>query len=141
MTAVWMEDGLEIGADALATLAHNGGGGAEWVVHLFKNNHTPVLGDILADFTEADFSGYVPQDIGAFGAAVFAVDRATALASAALTWTNSTGAVGNSIYGVFVTNNAGTVLIFAERGPAVPIDMTTAGKTMSYTPQIGDKNP
>lgn len=141
MTAVWQEDGLTAAADALAALAHDGGGAAEWVVHLFKNNHTPALGDDVADYTEADFSSYVPLPIGAFGAAVFAVDRATALALAALSWTNSTGVVGNSIYGAFITNAAGTEMRFAERAPAAPIDMTTAGKTMSYTPAIGDKNP
>lgn len=140
MAGIFQADGLEAACNALADLAHDGGGAAEWVVHLYKNNFTPLEGSVLGSFTEADFSGYAPLPIGAFGAAVYAFGRATALGVAPLTWTNTTGAVGNDVYGVFVTNAAGTVLQFAERAPAAPIDMQTAAQVMSYTPSLYQRN-
>lgn len=110
-------------------------------LHLAKNNVTITRATVLADFTEANFSGYASQAIGTWGSPVYdaANHRYTATAPAAL-FQNTTGVVGNSIYAVYVTD-AGGHLIYCEEvtgGPGTPVDMTTAGKVYVYTPVVAD---
>ncbi len=106
-------------------------------LHLAKNNVMITRSTVLGDFTEADYSGYVSQVIPAFVAAVNdgANHRASA-ASSVITFQNTTGVAGNSIYAVYATNAAGH-LLWAEEvsgGPTTPVDMLTAGKVFLYTP-------
>lgn len=140
MGAIIQEDGLLDLNDAKTAMMHDGGGSNEWILHLFKNAHTCVLGDVVADFTEADFSSYVPQPIGAFSGSAFGGGVAIADGTTPITWTNSTGAVGNDIYGVYCTDLAGTSLKFSENPPSVPIDMNTAGATIQYIPRMTEEN-
>jgi len=105
---------------------------------LYSNNYTPVQGSVIASFTEANFSGYAAYVVAAGNWTTPVNDGAGRAISFNLanTWANSTGAVGNSIYGYFVTDAGGTNLCWAERLAAAPVDMTTAGKTMSIQPVL-----
>lgn len=103
------------------------------VVRLFKNNYTPVAGSVVGSFTSADFSGYSPSSLAALAAAATVGGKASTTAGAANTWTKS-GATGNDIYGYYVTNAAGTVLYWAERGSAAPYSLNTNGEGLSVTP-------
>lgn len=105
---------------------------------LFKNNWTPAVGDTISALTEADFSGYAAQTIGSWAASSFSSSKARAVASGnPFTFTNSTGVVGNDIYGYAVVNSAKTVLHFAERGGAAPYDLNgilnSIAITLKYT--------
>lgn len=101
------------------------------VIRLFSNNHTPVIGDTVAAYTEATFSGYSSQTVGAWGGAVFSSSKARSTATTPRTFTNSTGAVGNTIYGYYVTDAGGSDLVFAHRPDNGPFDLLTAGKSMT----------
>lgn len=101
-------------------------------VILFSNNWTPAVGDTISALTEATFSGYSAQTIGAWAASAFSTGKARSTASGnPFTFTNSTGVVNNSIYGYAVVNSAKTVLHFAERGAAAPYDLNGAGKSLA----------
>ncbi len=105
-------------------------------MHLFSNNYTPAANSIVSSFTEAAFSGYAQKTIAA-GDWTTPVDDGAGRAisfNLAQTWANSTGAVGNDIYGYFMTDAGGTNLVWAERLASVPVDMNTAGKTLSIQP-------
>ena len=112
-------------------------------LHLAKNNVTITRASVLTDFTEANYSGYVAQTIGTWGAPVYdATNHRYTSTAPALTFINSTGSVGNSIYAVYIKDAGGT-LIYAEEvtgGPATPVDMTTAGKAYIYQPIFDDSS-
>jgi hypothetical protein len=120
--------------DALAALLSGYG---TLTLHLAQNNVSITRATVLTDFTEANFSGYVAQNIGTWATpALDSVNHRSYAAAPALSFQNTTGAVGNSIYAVYATNAAGH-LVYAEEvagGPSVPVDMTTSGKTFVYTP-------
>jgi hypothetical protein len=120
--------------DALAALLSGYG---PLTLRLAKNNVTITRATVLTDFTEANYSGYAPQTLGTFATpALDSVNHRSYAAAPALSFQNTTGSVGNSIYAVYATNGAGH-LVYAEEvagGPSVPVDMTTAGKTFVYTP-------
>lgn len=122
-----------------ATLAEFAAIGLE--LRLFKNNFTPVYGSVIANFTEADFSGYAPVVIGPWNAAGLNVD--TAFSDAVgnpFVFTNSTGAVGNDIYGFFAVEPGPGKVRFSARAATAPIDMQTAGKTLQVVLEYTDKN-
>jgi len=102
---------------------------------LFKNDHTPVVGDDEADYTEADFSGYsaTSPDI-AWGGAYENGDGKGEIDAVEKTFTHNGGATGNTIYGAYVTTDDDR-LIYAERFPA-PISMTANGNTIPYTAKL-----
>ncbi len=117
---------------------------ASYRLRLYQNNYTPVAASVLGDFTAATFSGYAqatlaagippwstPADDGAGRALSF---------STLITFANSTGAVGNNIYGYYIVDAGGTKLFWAERFAGAPIDMTTAGKTLNVVPVLTFKS-
>ncbi len=114
---------------------------ANWgtlVVHLYKNDYTPNRGSLAANFIEADYSGYVSQIANNWRAAVQDPDLLHWFSVAdALHWQNTTGAVGNQIYGYFVTDGAGIVL-WAERFINPPFPMLAAGAFFDMQPVFTD---
>lgn len=121
---------LDLVADLDNTLAALDAAGA--LVILFKNNWTPVVGDTISALTEADFSGYVAQTIGTWSGSVFATGKARAVAAGnPFTFANTTGSVGNDVYGYAVVNAAKTFLHWAERGASAPYDLNGAGKSLA----------
>jgi len=102
-------------------------------LHLFQNNYVPLLTDVVGNFTEATFSGYASQN-PSWGAAFINGSVQAEVDAIALTFTRSAGATSNTIYGIYVLDNAG-VLTYAERFPA-PVTMTTTGDAITYTPKV-----
>jgi hypothetical protein len=131
------EEGLKFVLNAI-TGAFNSGGVK---LRLFKNNHTPVEGDTIGNYTEADFSGYAAVAIGPWNAATYSSGSASASATSSQTFTNSTGAVGNDIYGYYVTDAGNTTLYFAQIASTVPIDMNTALQSLTVQPVYTTDNP
>ena len=105
-------------------------------IHLAKNSFTIDRSLVLGSITEADFSGYSSQSIGTWGSPVYdATNHRYTSTAPANTWTNSTGAVGNTIYAVYVKDSGGN-LIWCEAARdsgGSPIDMTIAGRVYGYT--------
>lgn len=117
-------------------------GAQSFRLKLFQNNYTPVVGSVLASFTEATFSGYAAGIITA-GGWTAPVNDGTGRAisnNALFTFSNTTGAIGNNIYGYFVTDAGGTKLYWAERFGVAPVDMMTAGKVLNIIPVLTQKS-
>lgn len=109
---------------------------------LFKTNITPAVTDsdptYLGAGVEADFPGY----------ARFELDTWTVTGPTAHITSNletlrvfiTTGTSSNMIYGYFLVTAGGDVL-WAERDPNAPIDMTANGAVYAVVAKIRDKNP
>lgn len=106
-------------------------------VHLFKNDVVPARGMVLALFTEADFTGYAASSAVVWSAAAIdASGQPTTMGGGKTFTVGAVPTVTNSIFGVFVTNTAGTVLLYAERF-AAPVGMTNPNQVLIYVPVFG----
>jgi len=110
---------------------------------LFKSDTTPSHSDTPATFTEADFTGYaaITLTTTSWNAGVAGTGTGTALANKASidyaqqTFTMGTPGTTNTVYGYFVTDNAGTTLLGAERFAASQ-SMALAGDSIKITPKL-----
>lgn len=103
-------------------------------MHLFQNNHTPAVGDALADYTEGDFSGYATVDISDASAADIDGSDHGFRERLAITFTRAAGATSNTIYGWYLTIDnpgVGAELFMAEKFSA-PQLMATAGDQIKF---------
>lgn len=87
------------------------------ILRLYENNKTPAAGDVLADYTESTTPGYAPINLP------ITVPAAATVASVATkTWLIQTFTFTGAglIYGYYVTDITGTILLWAERYIAAP---------------------
>jgi len=95
--------------------AWRAGPGTAVVVQLFKNDFTPTETSVLADFIEADFSGYAEIAAQEFDPAYLnEAGRAQVTGDTVLTWTQNATTIGNSVYGYMVLTTGGA-LLYSER--------------------------
>ena len=101
---------------------------AGYVVRLFSNNHTPDVTDVLADYTEATFPGYVEGTlIFDFNAGVSGnIDTCGFIA---VTFTRIAGAGSETIFGYYIVDPSDGQLIGAQVLP-VPVVISTAGQAI-----------
>jgi hypothetical protein len=104
-------------------------------LRLYQNNYTPVQGSVLADFTEATFSGYAQLAVTDFGAAATVSNKAKIICAAAKVFSHSGGATSNTIYGYHVVYLGAPTILYAERF-ASPIVMAVSGDVISITPAL-----
>jgi len=104
---------------------------------LFTNNITPSLSDTVSTYTEAVFSGYAPvsQTFSNFTLNGVTGHNGYALA-APINFTNSSGSSVN-VYGYFVTDTTGTILLAAARFDSAPVAIPGGGSTQ-VVPTWGD---
>ena len=110
---------------------------------LFKNNVTPGHESAVATFTEADFTGYgaITLATASWNAGVAGTGTGTALANkASIDYAQQAFTMGvpgttNTVYGYFVTDNAGTTLLGSERF-AAPQSMALSGDSIKITPKL-----
>jgi hypothetical protein len=106
-------------------------------VHLFKNDLTPTINTVLADFSEADFSGYSlvgPIQWGNMFINTAGQGVIVSLTSCQFIATGST--FQDVIYGYYVTQGTAPVLLrFAERFPA-PVAISAANDAVVVLPQF-----
>lgn len=104
-------------------------------VHLYKNDYTPGPGSRLTDLIEADFTGYAASAALVWGS-TFTDELHNAVAAAASVQFNDTGeAVTNTVYGYYVTDGAGAVLLYAERFDS-PVPMTGPAQAIVVLPEF-----
>lgn len=103
-------------------------------MRLYQNDYTPVDAATHANFTEADFTGYLAVDL-AFGAVSNTGGTATAVATAASFVVGATPSRTNTIYGWYIEDQDGAA-IAAERFSDAPRAMDTAGDTIDITPTL-----
>jgi hypothetical protein len=94
---------------------------------LFKNDITPDEDSELADFVEANFSGYASLPTNSWGVPFFDVDRAR-MNHPILNFVHNGGGVNNDIYGYYIFTT-GMELVLAERNPLAPV---TVGPGVTY---------
>ncbi|SRR6266567_2011054 len=137
MAGVFTDSGLGVNLAAWAV------GVGALTIKLAKNNVTITRATVLGDFVEANFSGYASQSVGAWGSPVYdAANHRYSITAPTNQWTNSTGAVGNTIYAIYVVDSSGN-LIYCEAArdaSSAPIDMTVAGRVYGYTPVVDDSS-
>lgn len=105
---------------------------------LFKNDFNPVDGTILADFVEADFSGYAAITVNDWGA-VFTDGAGTARTeSTTKVFSHNGGGTSNSVYGYFFVANG--KVMFAGRSDSAPVTMSSASHTFSVLPKYAAHN-
>lgn len=94
------------------------GGGADWLIDLYKNNHMPVVGDTEADYTASDFDGYVQGTIVVddFGSVTVTDHVAKSVNVNTNNFAASPIAVSQIVYGYFITDDDGD-LVLAEMFP------------------------
>lgn len=97
-----------------------GGSLENWTLKLFKNDYTPLVTSVAADFTEADFTGYSAKTLtrsqtgSTWGAAAIDTDVAEAeyLTDQSFTFT---GATSQSVYGWYIVGASSAKVILAHR--------------------------
>lgn len=98
---------------------------ANWDVHLYKNNYTPAGNSVPGSFTECDYDGYSPQTPGAFSQSSTGTGNAR-ITSAAMTFLKTGNVTNNLVYGYYVTDGAGDVVL-AELLPGGPYNFNAIG--------------
>jgi hypothetical protein len=106
-------------------------------LRLYQNDFTPVHGTTTPTFIEATYSGYVAQPANNWGAPATNTAPPDADTTDALhTFAHNGGAVGNTIYGVYLTDSGGN-WIFAQRTNVTPPPVLDAAtKTYQFTPRL-----
>lgn len=109
------------------------------VLKLFKNDYTPVDTSTLANFTEADFDGYAPITLNAWGNAFINGSNIAEIDEVVRTFTCTGNTTPNTIYGYYLEDVANQYL-FAERNPAGGIAINTAGQVYVVWPRVTLRN-
>lgn len=128
------------GLDATVLWLTRSADGPARYLHLYQNDHTPALGDVLADYTEADFSGYAALDLFPDWTGPTGAGEPRVQSAGPVTFLHDGGVTGNSIYGCYLTDQAGTTLLGAIRGIGVPFDMSVLNDEISVTLTLSAEN-
>jgi hypothetical protein len=100
---------------------------------LYANDHTPTVGDSLADYVEVTGGGYAPRAL--IGAEWLIEPGERSIATyPEQTWTFETG-VG-LIYGYFVVQARSGILMWAERFPEGPYRIEHRGDALEVPPVL-----
>jgi hypothetical protein len=102
------------------------------VLHLYTNNHTPAKGDTTSSYTESVASGYSAITLTGSSWSVSTTSNVTTGSYAAQTFNFS---ATDTIYGYYITNNAGSHVVWAELFSSGPFSVVN-GSSVTVTPQI-----
>jgi hypothetical protein len=92
------------------------------VCKLFKNNITPTAGTKLADFVEADFTGYASFTLTAWGTPRIAPDLSGQCISPEAIFASSGPTITNDIYGYWLESSMGALIACGNLdGAPVPV--------------------
>jgi hypothetical protein len=133
---------VNVGLDALLTRTLDDPAVA-LTYHLFKNDETVVVGSVLGDFDESDFTGYAAKDSESEPAPTVNGSNEANSQGDELTWTK-TGSpeTVQQVYGVYVTIedlDTDPVLLAAWNLPA-PVAISVAGNMVKVTVDWYAKN-
>lgn len=122
-----------VGAAIAATTGLGSAGGAAKLVHLFKNDIDPDETSVLTDFEEAEFGGYgaiaLEEAVGTLGLDPLSGEYVVRVDQAAggQFFTSSGDFDPETIYGAYITDDAGTSLLAFLRF-ATPILVNASGQ-------------
>lgn len=124
-----------VGVQEILRRALNYSATGDVILKLYQSNTTPAEGDTTATYTEATWTGYSAKTLTGASWTVTNADPAEA-SYAQQTYTSTAGSQNQANYGYYVTNGAGTVLLWAERFTDGPYTIVNNGDTISVTPKI-----
>lgn len=101
-------------------------------LHLYTNNGTPAASDTVATYTECAAAGYASVTLTG---ASWTVSSETATATAEYAQQDFEPTEAVTCYGYYVTNAAGTILLWAERFGTAAV-LGAGGGTISVIPQL-----
>lgn len=86
-----------------------------YLLHLYKNNYSPISTSTLSSFTEADFTNYAAVTLTRSSWASSTLNGSNKGEStySAQSWT--CGVTTNTVYGYYVTDSTNTNLLWAEQ--------------------------
>lgn len=90
---------------------------------------------LLADLTEADFTGYAAEAPVILLGPAIAPDGSAYFVASTVLFTRTAGAVSNTIYGAYLVNTAGTALV-AVFPFVTPVGMVNTGDAIPIAPQL-----
>lgn len=102
-------------------------------VHLYQNNINPSKITTLADFVEATFTGYLAVSWGTWGTPYVGIDGLAHTTAPSIQFQATDAVTPNTIYGAYLTNTAGTVLV-ASAAFVTPIPIPDATAAVIYEP-------
>jgi len=103
---------------------------------LFQNDFHPSAFSVAADFTIADYTGYGDKTIAAADwNPIIQPDGSAGIVGPGEFFDATGTATPNTIYGYYVTDSAGTSVLWAERFDA-PVGITGPGTGFTMVPQL-----
>lgn len=105
------------------------------LLKLYTNDVTPGETDTTATYTVASGNGYADKTLTDGSWTVTNADPAVATYDGGDQVFNFTGALGN-VYGYYVTDAAGTTLVWSERFTGAPFNVQNNGDTITITLQL-----
>lgn len=118
--------------------AITGGGGVlnGALVGLFKSNTVLTPDTVLADLTEADFTGYAQSAAVTWGSPGYDVNKVPEVLGDMKVFNSGTPiTITNVVYGYFVVDGAGTTLLYAEKF-ATPASVINADQMLAVVPRV-----
>lgn len=113
--------------------------GATMLYRLFKVDFEFHPDNTVANFTEADFSGYAAITVNTWGAAAtFADGRAHIAVTPDISWGHDGGPTANTVYGYYVTR--GGILMWAEKFQAGGFLLDGLGDGITLPPRFTGKS-
>lgn len=106
-------------------------------LHLFKNNFTPTNISTIADFTEADYTGYAASTVAAWIAVAWqSQGAAVAYAAGSHTFQPSGTTVGNVIYGYYLASGDMTPHLIGAELLSVPFSLASPLDQLVISPVL-----
>lgn len=103
------------------------------ILKLYTNNKTPAEADVVGDYTECTATGYSAKTLTGANWTVETTDGVSEASYSQQTFSLTESA---TVYGYFITNNAETILICAEKFSDGPYNIPFGGGDIKVTPKI-----
>ena len=123
----------DVGEVLLLSYALNKVAQGDVKLRLYTNDYTPVEGSVVGDFTEATAAGYAAITLTG---ASWTIATATGVTTATYAQQTFTLTAASTDYGYYVTNNAGTQVLWAERFSDAPHSIPSDGGTEKITVKL-----
>jgi len=123
----------DVGEVLLLSYALNKVAAADVILRLYTNDYTPVEGSVLASFTECTAAGYAAITLTGADWTIATVTGTTTAEQPQKTFTLT---AASTDYGYYITNGAGTQVLWAERFSDAPHNIPSGGGTEKITVKI-----
>ncbi len=111
-----------------------------YTARLYKNDRVPTDTDTVANYTEADFTGYASIATNNWGNAFLNGDNIAEIDEVNKTFTQTGVIVTCLVYGYYITDGGGN-LCWAERNPNGAFNMNQTGLVYIVLPKYTLRNP